>query len=137
MKFQKKIFSLTFILSFSIAILYSCSGTSPEYRTYENALKLQIQEMTNVLNAAHYNEFMSKYVDPAYVAKEGGVDQALLQFDNKKQQRLYSDLKLARNTSPLYDDKTREMTYISESLSKAITFKLVDGKWYMTGDWFR
>jgi len=136
MKLTTKLYSFLFILIVSITYLYGCSGVSPEYRTYENLLRNQIQEIINVLNAGHYNEFMSTYVDPTYIGNEGGVDKALLQFDNKEQQQLYKDLKIARNTTPLYNEKTKEMTYMNEIL-KPITFKLFNGKWYMEGDWFK
>jgi len=137
MKLRSILYSSLIICILSISFLYGCSGASPEYRTYETLLRNQMQEMTNVLNAGHYNEFMSTYVDPSYLTKEGGVDQALLQFGNKKQQQLYKDLKIAKNITPLYNEKTKEMTYMNETLVKPIAFKLINGKWMMEGDWFK
>lgn len=137
MKLRRNLYLTLFIISISIPFLYGCSGASPEYRTYQNLLRNQMQDMINVLNAGHYNEFMNTYVEPAYLTKEGGVDKALLKFDNKEQQQLYIDLKNAKNVSPLYDEKTKEMTYIGENLVNPITFRFNNGKWYMEGSWFK
>ena len=128
---------LTIIILTAIAFIYACSGASPEYRTYENKLRDQMQEMINVLNAAHYNEFMSTYADPSYISSMGGVDKALLEFGNKEQQQLIRDLKVSKNITPLYSEKNKEMTYISELLKVPVVFKMKNNKWYLQGDWFR
>lgn len=112
------------------------SGTSPEFSGYKDDLKIQIQEMTNVLFGGLYSKFMSTYVDPSYINSEGGVDKAMLEFSNAEEQLLYKDLKIAKNISPLYNSSKKQMTYINEAMVKPITFKLINGKWYMMGDWF-
>ena len=122
---------------FSAAILYSCSGTSPEYTGYSDQLKDQIQAMKTVLNAGHYKEFMSNYVSPAYISSQGGVDAALLKFDNSKQQALYKALTVARNVTPLYNSSGKTMTYSTTTLPMPIVFKMEGSKWYLTSDWFQ
>ncbi len=128
---------LTVIILTAIAVIYGCSGASPEYRTYENNLRDQMQEMIVVLNAGHSNEFMSTYADPSYIASKGGVNKALLEFGNKEQQQLIRDLKASKNITPLYNSKNKEMTYVSELMKVPVVFKLINNKWYLTGDWFR
>ena len=93
--------------------------------------------MRNVLNGAHYNEFISTYVEPAYVSKVGGVDKVLLQFGSRQQTQMYNSLTAARNITPLYNESKKEMTYVSEVLLNPIVFKLIGGKWYLAGDWFK
>lgn len=130
-----KITASIFLLSI---IFYSCSGSvSPDYRTYENLLKNQMQTMRNVLNGAHYNQFVSQYVDPSYVSRVGGVDKVLLQFGSRQQTQMYNALSVARNISPLYNESKKEMTYVSEALINPLVFKLINGKWYLSGDWFK
>ncbi len=133
MKSFTKIFFLFAALSF-----FSCSGAglSPQYGTYKKLLQNQMQEMSNVLFAGHNSEFLSTYVDPKYINSMGGVNQALLQFSNAEQQVLYRNLKVAQNVTPTYDDNSKTMTY-TLSIAKPIAFKLINGKWYMTGDWFK
>lgn len=131
-----KFFSTIFILS--AVIIIGCSGSvSPEFGNYKIQLRNQMQDMLDVLFAGHYGEFMSSFVDPSYINKMGGVNQALLQFDNAEQQRLYADLKIAQNITPFYDPDKNQMMYSGAVLLKPITFKLISGKWYMLGDWFR
>ncbi|MBV6480017.1 MAG: hypothetical protein HGGPFJEG_02831 [Ignavibacteria bacterium] len=131
-----------FCISFSIIAiafsLYSCSGSvSPDYGKYESLLKDQMQTMRNVLNGAHYNEFVSQYVDPSYITKVGGVDKVLLQFGSRQQSQMYNALSVARNISPLYNESKKEMTYVSDALVNPLVFKLINGKWYIIGDWFK
>lgn len=128
---------LLFITIFTALNFLNCSGTSPDYTKYQSRLKIQIQDMMNVLNAGHYKEFMSDYVSPTYISSMGGVDAAMLNFDNSKQQALYKALTIARNTEPLYEENSKTMTYISTTLSRPIVFKLQNGKWYLTEDLFR
>jgi hypothetical protein len=97
----------------------------------------QMQQMNVVLFAGHYSEFMSTYVNPSYIKSMGGVEQALLQFDNDEQQRLYADLKIAQTITPFYDPDKNELVYTGTILPKAIVFKQINGKWYMQGDWFK
>lgn len=132
---------ITFYLVLIIAItgIYSCAGgggTSPELSNYKSELKIQIQDMTNMLFGGNYSQFMSTYVDPSYINSEGGVDAAMLEFSNAEQQMLYKDLKVAKNISPLYNASSKQLTYVNELMSKPIAFKLKNGKWYMEGDWF-
>ncbi len=126
--------SATLLLS---TILFSCGGASPDYMVYQNKVNSQMLDMINVLNAGHYNQFLSSYASPAYINSMGGVDKALLQFGNARQQALYKALKSAANITPLYDDKAKTLTYISTNLPKPVTFKLVNGTWYLTDDWFK
>ena len=134
---QSSKLSLLFITVFSSVIIFNCTGTSPEYNKYQSSLKTQIQTMINVLNAGHYNEFMSNYVSPTYISSMGGVDAALLSFDNSKQQALNKALTIARDTEPLYEANSNVMTYISTALPRPVVFKLQNGKWYLTDDLFR
>ena len=92
--------------------------------------------MSNVLFGGLYSKFMSTYVDPSYLNSEGGMDAAMLEFSNAEQQLLYKDLKIAKNISPLYNSSKKQLTYVNELMVKPITFKLINGKWYMMGDWF-
>jgi hypothetical protein len=132
----KKVFS--FLAITSTVILLGCSGAvSPDFGKYKMALSNQMQDMTDVLFAGHYTEFLSKYVDPSYIKSMGGVDQALLEFDNTEQQRLYADLKIAKNITPFYDPDVNQMVYQGPLLRKPIAFVQKSGKWYMMGDWFR
>lgn len=133
---NKSFFHIIFILSTSISFNCTGAGLSPEYGTYKNTLKNQMQEMSNVLFAGHYSEFMSKYVNPKYITSEGGVDKALLQFDNAEQQLLYRSLKIAQNVTPTYDDNTKTMLYML-SIAEPLAFTLINGKWYLDGDWFK
>ncbi len=129
---------LLFLISvFAISLLAGCSGTSPEYSSYQNNLKIQIREMENVLNAGHYREFLSTYVDPGYINSVGGVDAALLQFGNARQQAVHGALRVARNMMPLYNDKSKTMTYTSTSLPLPVVFKQQGGKWYLQSDYFK
>lgn len=130
-----KILPVLFILL--IGIIYGCSGVSPDYRKYQDQLRIQIREMSNTLDAGHNAEFLSKYADPSYIKSMGGVDAALLQFSNKRQQALYTALKVARNVEPLYNEKSKTMTYITDGMPQPVTFKMVDNQWYLTSDWFR
>jgi len=132
----KKFFS--FIAIITTVIIIGCSGSvSPEYGNYKMALRTQMQDMVDVLFAGHYSEFMTKYVDPSYISSMGGVNKALLQFDNAEQSRLYADLKLAQNISPFYDPDKNQMVYQGAMILRPIAFKQIGGKWYMEGDWFR
>ncbi len=128
---------LLFFTIFSSVIFLNCTVTSPDYTQYRSGLKSQIQDMINVLNAGHYKKFMSNYVSPTYTSSMGGVDAALLRFDNSKQQALYKALTVARNTEPLYEQNSKTMTYLSSTLSRPVVFKLQNGKWYLTEDWFQ
>ncbi len=127
---------LTGLVLFSLLILFGCSA-SPDYGKYQSQVSSQMQSMINVLNAGHAREFMSTYVNPSYINSMGGLDQAMLQFDNAKQQRLNLSLSFARNIPPIYDEQSRTLTYISNDLAKPLLFKLIGTKWYMDGDWFR
>lgn len=126
------------LFAFILSVFAGCSGsgTSPELSGYKADLKIQIQEMTNVLFGGLYSKFMSTYVDPSYINSEGGIDAAMLEFSNAEQQLLYKDLKIAKNISPLYNSSKKQLTYVNELMVKPITFKLINGKWYMMGDWF-
>jgi hypothetical protein len=121
---------------FLAAIITGCTA-SPELGNYKMQMITQMQQMNVVLFAGHYNEFMSTYVNPSYIKSMGGVEQALLQFDNDEQQRLYADLKIAQNITPFYDPDKNELVYTGTILPKAIVFKQINGKWYMQGDWFK
>lgn len=124
--------SIVIVLSI---VLTGCSS-SPEYGKYQYELSGQIQDMMNVLNSGHYSEFMSTYVSPSYINSKGGVNAALLYFDTKKQKELLNSLRTARNIPPVYNEEAKTMTYISTNLSKPLTFKMENGKWYITGEWF-
>lgn len=125
-------------MSAILALFAGCSGgVSPEFSGYKADLKVQIQEMTNVLFGGLNSQFLSTYVDPSYITSEGGVDKAMLNFNNSEQQKLYKDLKIAKNISPLYNSSKKELTYINDVMIKPITFRLINGKWYMMGDWFK
>lgn len=135
MKIQKILLS-TIILS-SLAFIYACAGASPEYQRYQNQLNVQMQDMINVLNAGHYNQFIQTYVEPSYIQSRGGADKTLLQFDNKRQQALYKALTMAKGIQPLYNTESNEMTYIGERLTKPIVFKRINGKWYLESDYLK
>ncbi len=127
-----------YLIIISATMMMGCSGAvSPDFSKYKMALSNQMQDMLDVLFAGHYNQFMSTYVDPAYIKSMGGVDKALLQFDNSEQQRLYADLKLAKNITPFYDPDVNQMVYQGPLLLKPIAFVQKSGKWYMMGDWFK
>jgi len=134
MKLVKKIHLYAAVI-FSVIII-GCTA-SPELGNYKMQMITQMQQMENVLFAGHYNQFMSTYVDPSYLKSMGGVDQALLQFDNSEQQRLYADLKIAQNMTPFYDPDKKQLVYSGTVLLKPIAFKQIGTKWYMEGDWFR
>ncbi|MBK9331226.1 MAG: hypothetical protein IPM96_02215 [Ignavibacteria bacterium] len=125
------------VLIFSSSSIWNCSGASPELSEYRNALKIQMQTMLNTLNGAHYSQFMQNYVEPSYISKVGGLDQAVIQFDNKKQKEVYTMLQFAKNIEPLYSSKSKLMTYIDNSMPIPVTFRMVNGKWYLTGDMFQ
>lgn len=127
------LFSLFILLA---AIMIGCSA-SPELGDYNQVVKDQMHEMMNVLNAGHYREFMGTYVSPAYVKSMGGVDAALLQFGNTRQQALYNALRVARNITPFYDKKTQTLTYVNDAIPIPLAFKKESGKWYLQGDWFK
>ncbi|MBK8982603.1 MAG: hypothetical protein IPM38_09865 [Ignavibacteria bacterium] len=131
----KALFILVLIISSSL--LWNCSGASPELSEYRNALKIQMQTMLNTLNGGHYSQFMQDYVEPSYISKLGGLDQAVVQFDNQKQKEVYAKLQIAKNIEPLYSSKSKLMTYIDNSMPIPVTFKMVNGKWYLTGDMFQ
>jgi len=125
------------VLIFSSSLIWNCSGASPELSEYRNALKIQMQTMLNTLNGAHYSQFMQNYVEPSYISKVGGLDQAVIQFDNKKQKEVYTMLQFAKNIEPLYSSKSKLMTYIDNSMPIPVTFRMVNGKWYLTVICFR
>jgi len=134
MKLFKKIHF--FIAILFTAVIVGCTA-SPELGNYKMQMITQMQQMNDVLFAGHYSQFMSTYVDPAYIKSQGGVQQALLQFDNAEQERLYADLKVAQNITPFYDPDKNQLVYSSTILPKPIAFKKIGTKWYMEGDWFR
>ena len=124
---------------FMLLVLFiaGCSGTSPEYSGYRNALKNQMRDMFNVLNAGHKTEFIQDFVDPSYIKKVGGVDQALTQFSDSRASALQTALRIARNIEPTYDPSAKQMSYFSNSLQVPIVFKLIGGKWYLQDDWLK
>lgn len=132
--FKALIISFIFVSS---SLMWNCSGASPELSQYRNALKTQMQTMVNTLNGGHYNQFMQNYVEPSYISKVGGLDQALIQFDNKKQKEVYAMLQIAKNIEPMYSSKSKLMTYFDNAMPIPVTFKMVNGKWYLTGDMFQ
>ena len=124
MQNSKKFFSFISILS--TVIIIGCSGSvSPEYGNYKMTLRNQMQDMIDVLFAGHYTEFLSTYVEPSYITSMGGVNKALLQFDNAEQQRLYADLKIAQNISPFYDPDKNQMVYQGAMILRPIAFKQI------------
>lgn len=131
---------LFFASIFAAVIYYSAcagsGGTSPEYRTYQNQVDAQMQEMSNVLFAGHASEFMSTYVNPKYIQEMGGLDRALLQFSNAQQQLLFRSLRVAQNITPFYDDNSKSLTY-TLSIAEPLRFTLINNKWYMDGNWFK
>jgi hypothetical protein len=92
MKVLKSIYLKVLIL-FTVITISGCTA-SPEMGNYTVQLRNQMQDMIDVLFGGHYGEFMETYVDPEYIKSMGGVNQALLEFDNSEQERLYADLKL-------------------------------------------
>ena len=106
MKLVKKI-HLYISVIFTVIII-GCTA-SPELGNYKMQMMTQMQQMNDVLFAGHYSEFMSTYVDPSYIKSQGGVEQALLQFDNTEQERLYADLKIAQNITPFYDPDKNQL----------------------------
>lgn len=123
------------ILFLSALYNYGCSGYSPEFSANRNKLNSQLQQMINVLNGAHYSEFIQQYVDPNYIKKAGGLNEVVLLFDNSKQNQIFAALKAAQNVDPISDKSGNVMTYMGNRLPLALTFKLVNNKWYLTGDW--
>ena len=121
----------------SAMIIYSCTGTSPQYRSNSVALDAQMQEMLLTLNSGRNADFISNYVNPSYVTSMGGVDAVLLEFGNTRQQDLIKSLKLAKNISPIFNEENKSMTYVSETMTKPLVFKQVGGNWYLQGDWIR
>lgn len=136
MKFGKN--SLNSILAILfIAMVYGCSGTSPEYSQYRSDLKNQMQEMINVLNAGHRSEFMSKYVDPSYIQRMGGLDGAMTQFTDSRSRALQTALRAAKNIEPTYSEGAKQMSYFSQEMINPIVFKQKSGKWYLQDDWLK
>ncbi len=125
------------IVLFAAIILAGCSGVSPEYGGYRDTLKDQMRDMFNVLNAGHKSEFMQNYVDPSYITKVGGMDQALIQFTDSRASALQTALRIARNIQPTYDPAAKQMTYFSDVLQEPIVFRLKSGKWYLQDDWLK
>jgi len=133
--FKSTIFT---VLAISIlAFLSGCSGTSPEYSQYRSDLKYQMQDMVNVLNVGHNSEFMEKYVDPSYVQKMGGINQALIPFSADRARALQGALKIAKNVQPTYEPGGKQMSYFSDNLIVPIVFKQKNGKWYLQDDWLK
>jgi len=91
--------------------------------------------MINVLNGAHYSQFIQEYVDPGYISKAGGLDQVVLSFNNEKQRQIFAALKAAQNIDPVSNSKGTVMTYSGGALPVAVMFRQVNNKWYLTGDW--
>ena len=135
MKVLKSVYLKVLIL-FTVFTISGCTA-SPELGNYTVQLRNQMQDMIDVLFGGHYGEFMETYVDPAYIKNMGGVNQALLEFDNSEQERLYADLKLCKNITPFYDEDVKELVYTSSVMQQPITFKQIGTKWYMMGDWFK
>jgi len=134
MKVIKSIYLKVLIL-FTVITISGCTA-SPEMGNYTVQLRNQMQDMIDVLFGGHYGEFMETYVDPEYIKSMGGVNQALLEFDNSEQERLYADLKLCKNITPFYNESKKELTYTSTVMQQPITFKQIGTKWYMEGYWF-
>lgn len=133
--FKSTIFT---VLAISIIAVFSgCSGTSPEYSQYRSDLKYQMQDMINVLNAGHNSEFMEKYVDPSYVQKMGGINQAMIPFSADRARALQGALKIAKNVQPTYEPNGKQMTYFSDNLIVPIVFKQKNGKWFLQDDWLK
>ncbi|MBP9192469.1 MAG: hypothetical protein KBF96_07950 [Ignavibacteria bacterium] len=135
MKVIKSIYLKVLIL-FTVITISGCTA-SPEMGNYTVQLRNQMQDMIDVLFGGHYGEFMETYVDPEYIKSMGGVNQALLEFDNSEQERLYADLKLCKNITPFYNESKKELTYTSTVMQQPITFKQIGTKWYMEGYWFK
>jgi hypothetical protein len=135
MKVLKSIYLKVLIL-FTVITISGCTA-SPEMGNYTVQLRNQMQDMIDVLFGGHYGEFMETYVDPEYIKSMGGVNQALLEFDNSEQERLYADLKLCKNITPFYNESKKELTYTSTVMQQPITFKQIGTKWYMEGYWFK
>jgi hypothetical protein len=135
MKVLKSIYLKVLIL-FTVITISGCTA-SPEMGNYTVQLRNQMQDMIDVLFGGHYGEFMETYVDPEYIKSMGGVNQALLEFDNSEQERLYADLKLMQKYYPFYNESKKELTYTSTVMQQPITFKQIGTKWYMEGYWFK
>ncbi|HMQ68232.1 MAG TPA: hypothetical protein PKA90_04655 [Ignavibacteria bacterium] len=135
MKVLRSIYLKVLIL-FAVITISGCTA-SPELGNYNLQLRNQMQDMIDVLFGGHYTEFMETYVDPDYIKNMGGVNQALRDFDNSEQQRLYADLKLCKNITPFYNENKKELTYTSTVMQQPITFKQIGTKWYMEGYWFK
>lgn len=131
------LFLTSAVIAFLSLILSGCSGTSPEYSKYKSDLNYQMQDMINVLNAGHRNEFLSKYVDPSYLQRMGGVDAALVQFTDKRARALQTALKVAKQIQPTYDEAAKQVSYFSQELVNPIVFKQKGGKWYLQDDWLK
>lgn len=135
--YVKYFFSVIVIIA--IMIVSGCGGSSAptELSQYTGELKLQMQTMMDVLNQGLYSKFMSEYVDTSYINSKGGLDQSVLLFDNEKQTELYNALMAAKNLQPFYNKKNNELIYAGASLPRLMTFVLINGKWYLRGDWFK
>jgi len=134
-KFMYLKFSLLSFLILTTFVFYGCSGYTPEYSANRTKLNSQLQTMINVLNGAHYSDFIQEYVDPGYISKAGGLDQVTLSFNNEKQRQIFAALKAAQNIDPVSNSKGTVMTYSGGALPFAVMFRLVNNKWYLTGDW--
>lgn len=135
---RKFMYSKLLLLSFLILTIfafYNCSGYTPEFSSNRTKLNSQLQTMINVLNGAHYSQFIQEYVDPNYISKAGGLDQVVLSFSNEKQRQILAALKAAQNIDPVSNSKGTVMTYSGGALPVAVMFRQVNNKWYLTGDW--
>ncbi|MFZ1322283.1 MAG: hypothetical protein WAT71_12075 [Ignavibacteria bacterium] len=129
-----KLFFISFLI-FTTITFYNCSGYTPEFSNNRTKLNTQLQTMINVLNGAHYSQFIQEYVDPGYISKAGGLDQVMLSFNNEKQRQIFAALKAAQNIDPVSNSKGTVMTYSGGALPVAVMFRQVNNKWYLTGDW--
>ncbi|HQY19839.1 MAG TPA: hypothetical protein PK294_03345 [Ignavibacteria bacterium] len=129
-----KLILISFLILTSFTF-YNCSGYTPEFSNNRTKLNSQLQTMINVLNGAHYSQFIQEYVDPGYISKAGGLDQVVLSFNNEKQRQIFAALKAAQNIDPVSNSKGTVMTYSGGALPVAVMFRQVNNKWYLTGDW--
>jgi hypothetical protein len=136
MKLGKNLLHSVFAILF-FALIYGCSGTSPEYSQYRSDLDNQMQEMINVLFGGHNTEFMEKYVDPSYIQKMGGLNQAMIPFTNDRARALQAALRIAKQTEPTYTPAGKQMSYFGTGLPVPIVFKQKSGKWYLQDDWLK
>jgi len=135
-KFYKII--IVFIVAFFVSMnLTGCQGVSPNYDKYNSLLQTQMREMYNVLFGGHAREFMQTYVDPGYIQSMGGLDQAMLQFGNARQQLVMKALRVGQNIEPFYEQGSNTMIYQSAVLPEPLVFKLETGKWYLQSDYFK